>query len=151
MFNSRFVFWFVCLLPALCCGCRGDREAIKRIAYEFVETKAKEGVIYVEARYNPHLLANCNVEPIPWNQKEWGIHKPFKINKYLEESYLNIIKNTFWFILWPRPCASFLLPEVMWRPTMWCILWMRAWWRERMPSRSKLGPFCAACGTCQVT
>ncbi|XP_062871588.1 adenosine deaminase [Trichomycterus rosablanca] len=46
----------------------GDREAIKRIAYEFVETKAKEGVIYVEARYSPHFLANCNVEPIPWDQ-----------------------------------------------------------------------------------
>ncbi|KAL4646226.1 adenosine deaminase [Arapaima gigas] len=48
----------------------GDREAIKRIAYEFVETKSKEGVIYVEVRYSPHLLANCNVEPIPWNQKK---------------------------------------------------------------------------------
>ncbi|KAG9335239.1 hypothetical protein JZ751_005485 [Albula glossodonta] len=28
----------------------GDRDAIKRIAYEFVETKAKEGVVYVEVR-----------------------------------------------------------------------------------------------------
>lgn len=49
----------------------GDREAIKRIAYEFVEDKAKEGVIYVEVRYSPHFLANSEVEPIPWNQKEW--------------------------------------------------------------------------------
>ncbi|MEQ2298484.1 hypothetical protein AMECASPLE_005606, partial [Ameca splendens] len=48
----------------------GDREAIKRIAYEFVEDKAKEGVIYVEVRYSPHFLANCNVEPIPWNQQK---------------------------------------------------------------------------------
>ncbi|KAJ8359252.1 hypothetical protein SKAU_G00157770 [Synaphobranchus kaupii] len=48
----------------------GDREAIKRIAYEFVETKAKEGVLYVEVRYSPHLLANTKVDPIPWNQKE---------------------------------------------------------------------------------
>uniref|UniRef100_A0A8D3DZ75 Adenosine deaminase n=1 Tax=Scophthalmus maximus TaxID=52904 RepID=A0A8D3DZ75_SCOMX len=48
----------------------GDREAIKRIAYEFVEDKAKEGVIYVEVRYSPHLLANTKVDPIPWNQKE---------------------------------------------------------------------------------
>ncbi|RXM96906.1 Adenosine deaminase [Acipenser ruthenus] len=48
----------------------GDREAIKRIAYELVETKAKEGVIYVEVRYSPHFLANCNVDPLPWNQKE---------------------------------------------------------------------------------
>lgn len=49
---------------------RGDREAIKRIAFEFVEDKAKEGVIYVEVRYSPHLLANTKVDPIPWNQDE---------------------------------------------------------------------------------
>ncbi|KAM6924499.1 adenosine deaminase [Xenentodon cancila] len=48
----------------------GDREAIKRIAYEFVEDKAKEGVIYVEVRYSPHLLANSKVQPIPWDQNE---------------------------------------------------------------------------------
>lgn len=49
---------------------RGCREAIKRIAYEFVEMKAKEGVVYVEVRYSPHLLANSKVDPIPWNQAE---------------------------------------------------------------------------------
>ncbi|XP_037668397.1 adenosine deaminase isoform X1 [Choloepus didactylus] len=48
----------------------GSREAIKRIAYEFVEMKAKEGVVYVEVRYSPHLLANSKVKPIPWNQAE---------------------------------------------------------------------------------
>ncbi|POI33063.1 hypothetical protein CIB84_003186 [Bambusicola thoracicus] len=48
----------------------GDREAVRRIAYELVETKAKEGVVYVEVRYSPHLLANCRVEPIPWGQAE---------------------------------------------------------------------------------
>uniref|UniRef100_A0A8D0CRQ2 Adenosine deaminase n=1 Tax=Sander lucioperca TaxID=283035 RepID=A0A8D0CRQ2_SANLU len=48
----------------------GDRDAIKRMAYEFVEDKAKEGVIYVEVRYSPHLLANTKVDPIPWNQRE---------------------------------------------------------------------------------
>ncbi|XP_076022213.1 adenosine deaminase [Genypterus blacodes] len=47
----------------------GDREAIKRIAYEFVEDKAKEGVIYIEVRYSPHLMANTQVDPIPWNQE----------------------------------------------------------------------------------
>uniref|UniRef100_A0A9J7ZE10 Adenosine deaminase n=1 Tax=Cyprinus carpio carpio TaxID=630221 RepID=A0A9J7ZE10_CYPCA len=51
----------------------GDREAIKRIAYEFVETKAKEGVIYAEARYSPHLLANKGVDPLPWKQKPGDI------------------------------------------------------------------------------
>ncbi|KAI4876316.1 hypothetical protein NFI96_027854, partial [Prochilodus magdalenae] len=51
----------------------GDREAIKRIAYEFVETKAKEKVVYVEVRYSPHFLANSNVEPIPWEQNEGDV------------------------------------------------------------------------------
>ncbi|XP_029011359.1 adenosine deaminase [Betta splendens] len=51
----------------------GDREAIKRIAYEFVEDKAKEGVIYVELRYSPHFLANANVDPLPWNQSEGNV------------------------------------------------------------------------------
>lgn len=53
-----------------CFFCSGNREAIKRIAYEFVEDKAKEGVIYVEVRYSPHLLANTKVDPIQWDQKE---------------------------------------------------------------------------------
>ncbi|KAK2851903.1 hypothetical protein Q5P01_008179 [Channa striata] len=51
----------------------GDKAAIKRIAYEFVEDKAKEGAIYVEVRYSPHLLANCKVDPIPWNQEEGDV------------------------------------------------------------------------------
>ncbi|KAL6119414.1 ada [Pungitius sinensis] len=51
----------------------GDREAIKRIAYEFVEDKAKEGVIYVEVRYSPHFLANTKVDPIPWNQAKGDV------------------------------------------------------------------------------
>ncbi|XP_077729403.1 adenosine deaminase isoform X2 [Canis aureus] len=61
-FLAKFNYY----MPAIA----GSREAIKRIAYEFVETKAKEGVVYVEVRYSPHLLANCKVEPIPWNQPE---------------------------------------------------------------------------------
>ncbi|XP_054429678.1 adenosine deaminase isoform X2 [Pteronotus mesoamericanus] len=61
-FLAKFNYY----MPAIA-GCR---EAIKRIAYEFVEMKAKEGVVYVEVRYSPHILANSKVEPIPWNQAE---------------------------------------------------------------------------------
>ncbi|XP_036758084.1 adenosine deaminase isoform X1 [Manis pentadactyla] len=61
-FLAKFSYY----MPAIA----GSREAIKRIAYEFVEMKAKEGVVYVEVRYCPHLLANSKVEPIPWNQAE---------------------------------------------------------------------------------
>ncbi|XP_069058058.1 adenosine deaminase-like isoform X2 [Pleurodeles waltl] len=63
---SEFLSKFNIFMPVVA----GDREAIKRIAYEFVEIKAKEGVIYVEVRYSPHLLANCKVDPIPWGQME---------------------------------------------------------------------------------
>uniref|UniRef100_H0XF12 Adenosine deaminase n=1 Tax=Otolemur garnettii TaxID=30611 RepID=H0XF12_OTOGA len=62
----EFLAKFDYYMPAIA----GSREAIKRIAYEFVESKAKEGVVYVEVRYSPHLLANSKVEPIPWNQAE---------------------------------------------------------------------------------
>ncbi|NXU89420.1 ADA deaminase, partial [Xiphorhynchus elegans] len=60
----QFLEKFNYYMPAIA----GDREAVRRIAYEFVETKAKEGMAYVEVRYSPHLLANCNVDPIPWGQ-----------------------------------------------------------------------------------
>ncbi|XP_071333494.1 adenosine deaminase [Trachinotus anak] len=62
----------------------GDREAIKRIAYEFVEDKAKEGVIYVEVRYSPHFLANTQVDPIPWNQKK-GDLSPDEVVRLVNE------------------------------------------------------------------
>ncbi|PWA24336.1 hypothetical protein CCH79_00018683 [Gambusia affinis] len=63
----------------------GDKDAIKRIAYEFVEDKAKEGVIYVEVRYSPHFLANCDVgKPIPWNQTE-GDLSPDEVVRLVNE------------------------------------------------------------------
>ncbi|XP_010773783.1 adenosine deaminase-like [Notothenia coriiceps] len=62
----------------------GDREAIKRIAYEFVEDKAKEGVIYVEVRYSPHFLANTKVDPIPWDQEE-GDLSPDEVVRLVNE------------------------------------------------------------------
>ncbi|KAJ1123432.1 hypothetical protein NDU88_001901 [Pleurodeles waltl] len=63
---TEFLAKFNYYMPAIA----GDREAVKRIAYEFVEMKAKEGVIYVEVRYSPHLLANSKVDPVPWGQNE---------------------------------------------------------------------------------
>ncbi|XP_067904334.1 adenosine deaminase [Heterodontus francisci] len=62
---TQFLERFNRYMPAIA----GDREAVKRIAYELVQMKAKEGVIYFEARYCPHLLANSNVVPIPWDQE----------------------------------------------------------------------------------
>lgn len=62
---TQFLARFDYYMPTIA----GDREAVKRIAYELVEMKANEGIIYFEARYCPHYMANCDVDPIPWNQK----------------------------------------------------------------------------------
>ncbi|GFG34195.1 hypothetical protein Cfor_08172 [Coptotermes formosanus] len=45
----------ICALPS------GDLAAIERVAYEFCEDKAKNGVLYTEARYSPHFLLAENV------------------------------------------------------------------------------------------
>ncbi|KAL3865072.1 hypothetical protein ACJMK2_006705 [Sinanodonta woodiana] len=41
----------------------GDRDCISRIAYEFCEDCANNGIRYVEARYSPHLLSNNEEKP----------------------------------------------------------------------------------------
>jgi adenosine deaminase len=51
--------FFVCMLQiiyVICALPSGDLSAIERVAYEFCEDKAKNGVLYVEARYSPHFL-----------------------------------------------------------------------------------------------
>ena len=34
----------------------GDTEALERVAYEFVEDQAIQGVLYTEVRFSPHFL-----------------------------------------------------------------------------------------------
>ena len=43
--------------------CRGDLEAIKRISIEFCEDVANNGVLYVEARFCPHLMLDEEKAP----------------------------------------------------------------------------------------
>ncbi|GBN79430.1 Adenosine deaminase [Araneus ventricosus] len=44
----------------------GDAEAIERVAYEFCEEAAKEGVLYSEVRYCPHLYSStCSPIKVP--------------------------------------------------------------------------------------
>lgn len=52
---------------SLCFFRRGFREVIRRIVYEFVEMKVKEGVVYVEVRYSLYLLVSVKVESVFWN------------------------------------------------------------------------------------
>lgn len=42
----------------------GNADAITRIAREAVEDKARAGLKYIEFRYSPQLLANCDVKPL---------------------------------------------------------------------------------------
>ncbi|CAG9540066.1 unnamed protein product [Cercopithifilaria johnstoni] len=51
---SKMLEPFDLFLPVLA----GDKDAIERIAYELCEDEARNGVIYFEARYSPHLLCN---------------------------------------------------------------------------------------------
>ena len=41
----------------------GDVEALDRVAYEFVEDQAIQGVLYTETRYNPHFLSANTITP----------------------------------------------------------------------------------------
>uniref|UniRef100_A0A915PQ59 Adenosine deaminase n=1 Tax=Setaria digitata TaxID=48799 RepID=A0A915PQ59_9BILA len=51
---SKMLEPFDLFLPLLA----GDKDAIERIAYELCEDEARNGVVYFEARYSPHLLCN---------------------------------------------------------------------------------------------
>lgn len=51
---SKVLSAFDLYLPVLA----GDKDAIERVAYEMCEDQARNNVIYFEARYSPHLLAN---------------------------------------------------------------------------------------------
>jgi hypothetical protein len=63
----------VCVLQiiyVICALSSGDLSAIERVAYEFCEDKAKNGVLYVEARYSPHFLlaegGPSDIEGVPF-------------------------------------------------------------------------------------
>ncbi|XP_034269767.1 adenosine deaminase [Pantherophis guttatus] len=106
-----FLQKFDLYMPAIA----GDREAIQKIAYEFVEMKANEGVIYVEVRYCPHLLANCDVDPIPWNQKKGDVTPDDvvkSVNQGLKEGEkdFNIKVKSILCCMRNQPCWS---PEIV--------------------------------------
>ena len=59
--------------------CSGDPEALERIAYEFCEDIANNGVLYCETRYCPHLLANCGVDGVQCNGSKEQNCSPRKV------------------------------------------------------------------------
>ncbi|XP_022111629.1 adenosine deaminase-like [Acanthaster planci] len=52
----------------------GDKEALRRISYEICEDKAKEGVVYFEARFSPHLLVYSDQEGGHVKEKALSTH-----------------------------------------------------------------------------
>ena len=69
--NSFLVLKFSTLILIL--YNRGDAEAIERMAYEFCEDIANNGVLYCETRYCPHLLASTGVDGIPHQGNHDGL------------------------------------------------------------------------------
>ena len=57
------------------CSPSGDLAAIERVAYEFCEDKARNGVLYLEARYSPHFLlaegGPSDIEGVPFCVFVW--------------------------------------------------------------------------------
>lgn len=41
----------------------GDSTALERVAFEFVEDQAIQGVLYTETRYSPHYLMGNTLKP----------------------------------------------------------------------------------------
>ncbi len=41
----------------------GDIEALERVAYEFAEDQAIQGVLYTEVRFSPHYLSGDKLTP----------------------------------------------------------------------------------------
>lgn len=70
-----FLHCFSHFLPVLL----GDPEALERIAYEFCEDIANNGVLYCETRYCPHLLANCGVDGVQCNGSKEQNCSPRKV------------------------------------------------------------------------
>ena len=62
MVNFVICIGFVFLIILFCR--RGDKDAIKRIAVEFCEDSALQGIVYSEVRYAPHLLASKVNNPV---------------------------------------------------------------------------------------
>ncbi|XP_022083749.1 adenosine deaminase-like isoform X2 [Acanthaster planci] len=66
----KFLDTFKIFLPPLI----GDKEALRRISYEICEDKAKEGVVYFEARFSPHLLVYSDPESGHVKEKALSTH-----------------------------------------------------------------------------
>ncbi|CAF1194587.1 unnamed protein product [Adineta ricciae] len=57
----------------------GDSEALERVAYEFVEDQAIQGVLYTETRYNPHYFTADKLTPEQVVQAvNKGLHRGIK-------------------------------------------------------------------------
>ncbi|KAJ8258209.1 hypothetical protein GJAV_G00194390 [Gymnothorax javanicus] len=66
---TEFLSKFSIFMPVVA----GDRDAIKRIAYEFVETKSKEGVVYVEGDLTPDEVVRLVNEGLKEGERDFNV------------------------------------------------------------------------------
>ena len=87
---TKFLAGFAYTSPTLA----GDLTAIQRIAVEFCEDAANNGVLYVESRFCPHLLLKAGDSEVTADDIVEAVLKGFKVQEYIEFQ-LNI--NTMMF------------------------------------------------------
>ncbi|GBE63498.1 adenosine deaminase [Babesia ovata] len=89
---------FITLYDRIVASVAGDKEALKQVAYEIVETKAKEGAVYIEVRFSPHLYSTKNIDQRTWEQALGDIPpeegaEPYEVDPEREHMSMNIPKD----------------------------------------------------------
>lgn len=72
---------------------RDDPVAFKRIALEFVEDASKNGALYVEARYCPHLLLSGKNPEIKAEDFVKAVNEGFAEGEQLYGTKVHVLEN----------------------------------------------------------
>lgn len=89
---------FITLYDRIVASVSGHKEALKQVAYEIVETKAKEGAIYIEVRFSPHLYSTKVMDQRPWDAALGDLppeegDEPYDVDPNREHMCMNIPKG----------------------------------------------------------
>ncbi|GIX60586.1 adenosine deaminase isoform X1 [Babesia caballi] len=86
---------FITMYDRIVASVAGDKEALKRVAYEIVETKAKEGAVYIEVRFSPHLYCTKISDQRSWEHALGDLppeegEEPYVVDTEREHMCMNI-------------------------------------------------------------